>query len=1452
MSLVAPSVERLTDSAPDMIFSCHTNEQGTKLLVFPVKIHGIPGPCKVLVDCGASQNYARRDTLYRNKDLFEKSLLPGNRTDKITVRMADGSTKVTPKLYIELKISFLDFTDLERLYVLDLDDRYDIILGMPWLQKHQPWIDWKNKTLGSSTNPREPFYYGALVSHDPSPMVLGDLRQDSHDEDNIFKTSAFEAPGAVKNDTPSNIMNATEIRNINRTVKQSVNPPMERIKAVPNNTGTEGDILTLPKLGVEKREVSCTGTSNGKRKETMKQIEGLICNECNLLELPSDAREAIILPEMKYDDFLMDFKKGNIRSLAILGVTEEEQSLLSTSTMDTTVDDTKISRYESQGWNSLRGNPYYELLKEFQDVFPDEVPSRLPKDKGIKHEITLEPGTKYCVTRQWPLPREQVQVIDDFFAARYAAGQVRESKSPHCSPTFCVKKATGGWRIVHAFNKVNAATVPEQTPIPRKDMIIDSMSGSVIFSTIDLRDSYYQILMDLASIPLTAVSTPSGMLWEWLVMPQGLKNAPATFNRCASHLLRPCRSFAPSYFDDIYIHSKPEGEHTAEEVHKGHLRKVLEIMRKHGLYANIKKCMFGMKEIPVLGDFVGINGVRADPEKIKTITEWPIPQNVKDLRKWLGLATYLHKYTPNFALIARSLTDLLRLTSQWKWTTEHDKSFQTIKDSLMNAPVLALPDYEKPFSVVCDASDFTIGGALMQVDNQGINRPVYYISRQLKAAEINYPVHDKELLSMKYALVKFRVYLLGGKPFVIYTDHASLRTAIHSPHLSQRMARWLSFFAEYNFSVAYKPGRENILADALSRRPDLDPKSSEINHISASSCHLYDRIRNAYDRDESCKILVDYFANNNEKSLTPRLRSKIHRYNLHQGLLLFQVATNDEPRIVIPDDDQLKHDILYEYHDTVLSGHLGREKTYLAVCRNFWWPRLSKYIAKYVRTCEICQRVKSQPSLEAPLQSLPIPSECWKSISMDFIFGLPVDSKGRTGILVFVDRLSKMVHLAPVREKITANEAAVHFFNDVFRHHGLPETIVSDRDPRFTSKFWKSLFELLGTKLNMSTADHPETDGQTERVNRVLVDILRSFCAENPKDWSTLLPSIEFAMNNSVHSSTGHTAFYVNYLRHPLLPQTLNIFNPNLGKGDITESTRIGKPEAGYHNKTAEDFVDTRLSTINEIRDRIANAQDIQKEYSDRVGRKLLYSFKVGDKVLLSTKNLPAHAITNLGSNKLLPRYIGPFKIIEQINPSSYRLGLPRRMRTHPTFYVGRLKPYHEASKDQNPPLDASLASPESEKPHASATQPLTEHQSSELGDALTSDEAFSPRELRRKSHSGEGSSPLDQRSTSGSYSIAPGADDTRLDNTRYVFEHPSTLHRGGPVRTPPPPIIDSTGAKHYIVESLKSTRRHRNRVQHLISWVGYGPEHDSWVDRDILLEDIPGLVSLYDEKQKK
>ncbi|KAF1314408.1 reverse transcriptase, partial [Globisporangium splendens] len=900
---------------------------------------------------------------------------------------------------------------------------------------------------------------------------------------------------------------------------------------------------------------------------------------------------------------------------------------------------TRKERFEEQSWDSLEKNPVYALAREYEDIFPDKVPDELPFDRGIRHEIDVLPGTKYCITRQWPFPKEQVEAIDEFFAQRAKAGHVRESKSPHCSPTFCVKKATGGWRIVHAFNKLNDATIPAQTPVPRKDMIIDGMVGSTVFSAIDLKDGFYQIRMRGDDVPLTAVSTPSGMLWEWLVMPQGLKNAPATFNRMVTNVLRPLRTFAPSYFDDIFVHSKTTNGKSDVDVHLDHLRQVFQVMRENKLYANLKKYMLFSPEIPVLGCFVGKSGVRVDPEKVKAIDDWPVPQNVKQLRQWLD-------------------------------------GVRRVKRSLREAPVLALPNHDKPFHVVCDASDYAIGCALMQHDDEGHERVVSYQSRQLRPAERNYPVHDKELLAMKYSLVKFRVYLLGEERFAIYTDHASLRTAVKTPHLSQRMARWFSFFAEYNFVVHYKPGKTNILADALSRRPDYDPKTK--SEDTDGACRLCEDIQaiavraattvreeivEGYKSDETCQDLLKYFKDPSDKALQglpSRTRSRVHRFRVHNGLLYYAVEQGDAARVVVPNDEGLRHRLLYEYHDSPSGGHLGREKTFLSLSRDYYWPHMYKWVRKYVRTCEICQRVKPSGSTQAPLRSLAVPSDSWKSVSMDFIFGLPRDTHGRNGILVLVDRFSKMVHLAPVSDKISAEKTAKVFVDVVFRLHGLPVEIVSDRDTRFTSKFWRALFGLLDTKLSMSTAAHPETDGQTERVNRVLEDVLRSY-ATSFKEWSEFLPLVEFALNNSTHVSTGHSPFYVNYGIHPRVPaSTMGEVSTLSGGGTPAHGN---KPKSSYDLNAAselkanfdsmkplddltsreeqqvDDFIVRRQAVVRFVRDAIAKAQDLQKEQADKSGRKNKQVYKINDLVLLSTANLPEHAVSNLGSSKLLPRH---------------------------------------------------------------------------------------------------------------------------------------------------------------------------------------------------------------------
>ncbi|CAH0486080.1 unnamed protein product [Peronospora farinosa] len=803
----------------------------------------------------------------------------------IVVKLTDEQLKRVPRKIVVLPYTFDGFQSNDEFLVYEMNYAYDCILRIPWLSRYQSKIDWLSRSVKrrSGYDVSEVFTHLLVASSDwPHVRVVNELATTS--SQHIESDGPLCAVWSVTLTEPHNEAVEQRFPHTQTSVEQGF--------LILNEAVEQG--LPLPMT-----ESVCA----------LEYVEGSP-HRGRYIEVaspPCTAADITSLPDLTWKDFLHDLKAGDIEQVCIVSATEAaSEEVLEARPKSAEHTSAREERFAAQSWDALRasGSPVYNIAREYADIFPEKISAELPADRGVRHEIDLVPGSKYCVTWQRPLPRDQVIAIDEFFDGRRKAGHVRESISPHSSPTFCVKKATGGWRIVHAFNKLNEATIPAQTPIPRKDMVLNTMSGSEIYSAIDLTDGFYQILMRDSDIPFTAVSTPSGMLWEWLVMPQGLKNAPATFNRMVTQVLRPLRDFAPSYFDDIFVHSRAEQKLSATEVHLRHLKQVFQVMRENKLYANLKKCVFCAPEIPVLGCYVSKEGVRADPEKISSICSWPTPRNQTELRQWLGLANYLHKYTKNYAELIQPLSTLLKKDAVWLWTAEHQSAFDSVKKSLSEAPVLMLPDDSKPFHVVCDASNFAIGCALMQFDDEGRERVVSFQSRQMKPAEKNYPVHDKELLAMRYALIKFRVYLLGEKMFSIYTDHASLRTAVKSPHLSQRMARWLSFFAEYNFVVHYKPGKNNILADALSRRPDYDPRR-DMGHqteyvdddedicvccielglnamISTPVLSIRTQIAESYANDSFYAGIINYLRDPSEKLLAKLTKPKWERY--HQAL----------------------------------------------------------------------------------------------------------------------------------------------------------------------------------------------------------------------------------------------------------------------------------------------------------------------------------------------------------------------------------------------------------------------------------------------------------------------------------------------------------------------------------------------------------------------------------------
>jgi hypothetical protein len=707
-----------------------------------------------------------------------------------------------------------------------------------------------------------------------------------------------------------------------------------------------------------------------------------------------------------------------------------------------------------------------------------------------------------------------------------------------------------------------------------------------------------------------------------------------------NQVLRPfLDKFVVVYLDDILIYSKTKEEHAQ------HVAAVLQTLEQHQLYAKASKCQFGMTELDFLGHTISADGIKVDAKKVQAITQWPTPTDVHQLKSFLGLAGFYRRFVNGFSRLAAPLTSLTGAKATWRWGDAEAQAFTALKQALTTTPVLATPDFSLPFQLYTDASQFAIGATLLQDQGHG-PQPIAYESRKLNAAERNYPIHELELLAVVHALRTWRCYLEGAK-FRVNSDHLNLKYLATQRDLSRRQARWLETLQQFDLDIHYKAGSDN-LADPLSRRPDLNVIISSHHH------DLMDRIRSAYADDAYLK--------NNKAALTEE-----------NGIWRRGGA------VYVPSSASLRLEILREYHDTPFAGHLGMDKLLQGVCKDFWWPQQREDVANLVRCCDACQRNK--PLNRAPaglLQPLPTPQHNWEQMTMDLITGLPRTNEGYDAILVMVDRMSKMIHCAATRKTVTGPGLADLVIDNVFRYHGLPRVIITDRDPRTTSRFWRALLDSLGTKLSVSTAFHPQTDGQTERANRTLEEMLRAFVNHRQDNWARLLPLVEFAYNNSQQASTKQTPFYLNHGRHPLLPSSIST-------------------HANQEAPTAAALAQHLRDTLAKAQTQLAKSQERQALQANR--RRRDQEFQVGDQVLLSKRNLP--------HGKLDAVWTGPFPITERLSRTAYRLGLPTEMRMHPVFHASLLKPYHPptpaTSHSSSTTSDGTTTAPSSPTPSSSS-----------------------------------------------------------------------------------------------------------------------------------------------------
>ena len=891
------------------------------------------------------------------------------------------------------------------------------------------------------------------------------------------------------------------------------------------------------------------------------------------------------------------------------------------------------------------------IRKSYADVFPEELPAGLPPSREVDHKIELVPGSVPPSRPTFRLSSTELEELKKQLDELLTSGFIQHSKSPYGAPILFVKKKDGTMRMCVDYRALNNVTIKNSYPLPRVDELFDRLQGAKYFSKIDLRSGYHQIRIDPQDVPKTAFRTRYGH-FEFLVLPFGLTNAPATFMHLMHQSFRDLLDhFVLVFLDDILIYSK------TKEEHEKHVRAVLDILRKEKLYAKESKCEMFRTEVEFLGHHVGRNGIRMMEDKVHAVREWPTPTNVGHIRSFLGTAGYYHKFIRDFSKLSAPLTHLTKQDVKFEWGPQQQAAFVAIKQAMSSAPVLVLPDPKLPFVVHTDASGYAVGAVLQQDQGKGL-QPVAFLSKKMLDAETRYPVHEQELLAIIHALSSWRHYLSGAK-FTVRTDHKSLQFFKTQPQLSGRQSRWKDVIANFDFDIEYVDGKSNVVADGLSRR--LDHQSSSqllcLSIFTTSSIEPKIHSRSGLNATTSGSLLLDiHTACENDptyvrllkKHHAPTDRIKVIRNYLYYG----------DGRLYIPNDESLKTKILQECHDSPLAGHLGTDKTIEQVKRRFYWPGMDKDIEAYVTSCDSCQRNKpSQRATMGLMQPLPIPDRPWQQVSMDLITQLPRSRSGNDAIVVFVDKLTKMVHYVATTTTVTAPRLADLFLREVVRLHGVPESILSDRDPRFTANFWRAFWAQLGTKLVMSTAYHPQTDGQTERANRTLEEQLRSYVNVHQSDWDQHLSALELAFNNSKHASTGFTPFNLNAGREVWLP--------------IDAAIRAAKESP---SQDAADRIRRLTEDLAKAKENISKAQQRQAHYADEHRRQVI--FVVGDLVLLCTEHLKMKGV--VGSPKFASKYIGPFKVKRVVGVNAYELDLPVQLQIHPVLNISRLKEYRD------------------------------------------------------------------------------------------------------------------------------------------------------------------------------
>jgi len=848
--------------------------------------------------------------------------------------------------------------------------------------------------------------------------------------------------------------------------------------------------------------------------------------------------------------------------------------------------------------------------------------------KNVSHRIRLKEDTP-IKQRYRPLNPAMQQVVNRELDKMLAEGVVEPSNSPWSSPIVIVPKKNNEYRFCVDYRKVNSVSLKDSYPLPYINAILDKLRKAKFISTLDLKSGYWQVPLIPDSKPITAFTVPNRGLFQFNVMPFGLHSAPATFQRLLDSIigpeLEPC---AFAYLDDIIVLGSSFDEHLQN------LKMVFQKLRQANLRINPDKCKFGRSELKYLGHVVSKNGIGTDPEKVRAIEEFSAPKTLKQLRRFLGMASWYRRFIPDFSTITAPLTKLLRKKQAWNWSDQQEEAFQKLKQTLGSAPILTCPDFQKTFFLQTDSSNFGLGAALFQKEGEK-EKVIAYASRSLNAAEKNYSTTEKECLAVVWAIQKMRHYL-EGYHFKVITDHQALKWLHSLKNPTGRLARWAINLQQYDFEIIYRKGSLNQVADALSRQPSQEAPCEELLAIETPiQCQWY---RNKYRQVQN---------NPDEQPDFTIREDKLYKRIMDTSDL--KEHTRDW-KLCVP--TEARERLLQENHDNATAGHLGVAKTISRIAANYYWPGMFRDINRYVKTCLNCQKYKSSQQKTAGqmyASDIPFP---WHTVSTDLIGPFPRSTKGNNYLLVFQDRFTKWVECVPLRKAVTKHICQA-FKERVLCRFGCPKKIITDNGPQYDStEFRRMLQDFRIQKIEI--APYSPQNNPVERANKVLKTMISQMCNNDHRKWDVLIPEISLAMNSAKHQSTGFTPAFLNFGRELDLPTNIPELQENQTE-EIPTNTRL-------HN--LQEAV--RIAKIN-----LGRAYTAQQHYYNL--RRRDWKPEVDD--LVYVREHPLSSAVKGFAAKLAPKYEGPHRVARMFSPVLFEIidSRGRKSRVH----VKDLKPAH-------------------------------------------------------------------------------------------------------------------------------------------------------------------------------